>query len=55
VPDGGAKIHLYGKNVLPGRKVGHVNVSGSDLPSVLTRARESADIVRDVTPEGGHQ
>jgi len=33
--------------VRPGRKVGHVNVSGPDLMPTLTRAREAADIVRD--------
>ena len=25
------KIHLYGKDVKPGRKVGHVNTYGDDL------------------------
>ena len=58
VPDSGAKIHLYGKDVRPGRKVGHVTVAGNDLNDVLTRARDAADIVRDgslrhVTAPGG--
>jgi 5-(carboxyamino)imidazole ribonucleotide synthase len=53
VPDAGAKIHLYGKEVRKLRKVGHVNVSGTDLPTTLTRAREAADIVRDGLPLGG--
>jgi len=30
-----AKVHLYGKGFRPGRKLGHVNVSGTDL--ALTR------------------
>jgi 5-(carboxyamino)imidazole ribonucleotide synthase len=53
VPDAGAKIHLYGKQVRPGRKVGHVNVSGHDLDETLTRARVAADIVRDGDSTGG--
>ena len=53
VPDAGAKIHLYGKEVRHGRKVGHVTVTGADLESVLTRAREAADIVRDGALTGG--
>ena len=53
VPDGGAKIHLYGKDVRPGRKVGHVNVSGAELTKTLTRARQAADIVRDGAPVAG--
>ncbi len=34
------KIHMYGKDVKPGRKVGHVNTYGDDLDDVL-RARPS--------------
>ena len=55
VPDAGAKIHLYGKEVRSGRKVGHVNISGAELPQLLTRARKAADIVRDGLPPGGAQ
>ncbi len=29
-----AKVHLYGKSFRPGRKLGHVNVGGADLPEV---------------------
>jgi len=36
------KIHLYGKSVKAGRKVGHVTAYGSDLDDVLARARRSA-------------
>jgi len=52
VPHADVKIHLYGKDVRPGRKVGHVNVRGADLESALSRARETADIVRDLTNTG---
>lgn len=34
-----AKIHNYGKSPRPGRKVGHVNVSGTDSDAVRARAR----------------
>ena len=38
-----AKIHTYGKTARPGRKVGHVNVSGSDLDDVAYSARAAAE------------
>jgi 5-(carboxyamino)imidazole ribonucleotide synthase len=37
------RVHLYGKSVKPGRKVGHLNVSGADWRDLLTRARHAAD------------
>ncbi|WCM56342.1 5-(carboxyamino)imidazole ribonucleotide synthase [Microbacterium sp. EF45047] len=37
-----AKIHTYGKAPRPGRKVGHVNVSGEDLDDVVYTARAAA-------------
>ena len=37
-----AKVHTYGKAPRPGRKVGHVNLNGSDLESVLAEARAAA-------------
>ncbi len=37
-----AKVHTYGKAPRPGRKVGHVNVSGSDLDDVVSEARAAA-------------
>ncbi|RQN02732.1 5-(carboxyamino)imidazole ribonucleotide synthase [Aeromicrobium camelliae] len=40
-------IHLYGKEVKPGRKVGHVTATGDDLDDVLRRARRSAAILTD--------
>ncbi|TSD65202.1 5-(carboxyamino)imidazole ribonucleotide synthase [Aeromicrobium piscarium] len=45
------KIHLYGKSVKPGRKVGHVTAVGDDLDDVLARARRSAAVLTD----GGEQ
>ena len=36
------KVHLYGKAVKPGRKVGHVTAYGDDLDDVLERARHAA-------------
>lgn len=40
--DPGLKVHLYGKVVKPGRKVGHVTAYGDDLDDVLERARHAA-------------
>ena len=37
-----AKIHLYGKDHRPGRKIGHVNVTGEDTDETLTIARQAA-------------
>jgi len=37
-----AKIHTYGKAPRPGRKVGHVNVTGDDLDDVVYVARAAA-------------
>jgi len=38
----GAKVHLYGKQVRPGRKIGHVTVLGDDLDDVRARAARAA-------------
>ena len=40
--DPGLKIHMYGKPVKPGRKIGHVTVLGTDLPDCVERARHAA-------------
>ncbi|MTD14139.1 5-(carboxyamino)imidazole ribonucleotide synthase [Nakamurella sp. YIM 132087] len=37
------KVHLYGKAFRPGRKLGHVNVLGSDLARLRRTARLAAD------------
>jgi 5-(carboxyamino)imidazole ribonucleotide synthase len=36
------RVHLYGKQMRPGRKVGHVNAYGEDLEDCLERARHAA-------------
>ena len=36
------RVQLYGKEVRPGRKVGHVTTYGGDLPEVRRRARHAA-------------
>jgi 5-(carboxyamino)imidazole ribonucleotide synthase len=41
--DPGLKVHLYGKDVRPGRKVGHVTTVGDDVETLLARARHAAD------------
>jgi 5-(carboxyamino)imidazole ribonucleotide synthase len=45
--DPGAKVHLYGKQVRPGRKIGHVTVLGADLSSVRARAVRAAQWLRE--------
>lgn len=45
------KIHMYGKDVKPGRKVGHVNTYGDDLDDVLERARHAAGYLRGTIVE----
>ncbi|MFY1673092.1 5-(carboxyamino)imidazole ribonucleotide synthase [Plantactinospora sp. WMMB334] len=45
--DPGAKVHLYGKQVRPGRKIGHVTVLGDDLEKVRARAVRAAWWLRE--------
>ncbi|MDT0331708.1 5-(carboxyamino)imidazole ribonucleotide synthase [Nocardiopsis lambiniae] len=40
------KVHFYGKDVRPGRKIGHVTVTGDDHRDLLARARDAADYLR---------
>lgn len=40
--DPGARVHLYGKTIRPGRKIGHVTVLGDDLTQVRARAARAA-------------
>ena len=43
----GAAIHLYGKrDVRPGRKLGHVTVTGDDTRELRQRADKAADAIR---------
>lgn len=44
-------IHMYGKEVRPGRKIGHVTVSGSDPDELLQRARHAADYLTGTIDE----
>jgi len=46
--DPALKIHLYGKGIRPGRTIGHVNVSGSDLDSLRARASHASDYLQGV-------
>ena len=46
-----AKVHLYGKGVRPGRKIGHVNISGDDLADLRQRARHAADYIEGAIEE----
>ena len=43
---GMAKVHLYGKEVRPGRKLGHVTVVDKDPELALTRARAAVAALR---------
>lgn len=49
--DPGIKVHLYGKQVRPGRKLGHVTVIGNDYEQLLARARHAADYFAGVINE----
>jgi 5-(carboxyamino)imidazole ribonucleotide synthase len=49
--DPGLKIHMYSKDVKPGRKVGHVTTYGDDLDEARERARHAADYLRGTITE----
>jgi 5-(carboxyamino)imidazole ribonucleotide synthase len=44
--DPGIRIHMYGKDVRPGRKVGHTTALGSDAEDVRARAQHAAAFLR---------
>jgi len=44
--DPGLKIHMYGKAVKPGRKIGHVTVLGDDFEVCVGRAVHAAAYLR---------
>lgn len=48
-----ARVNLYGKGVRPGRKLGHVNVSGSDLEDLRRRAAAAAALLQGEAPPPG--
>jgi 5-(carboxyamino)imidazole ribonucleotide synthase len=45
------RVELYGKEVKPGRKVGHVTAYGDDLSGVRKRARHAANYLMGVGDE----
>ena len=49
--DPGLKVHLYGKEPRPGRKLGHVTAVGHDLDDLLRRAHHAADYLMGVIDE----
>jgi 5-(carboxyamino)imidazole ribonucleotide synthase len=54
--DPALKVHLYGKQVRPGRKIGHVTALGADAAALRERAVSAADYLRwgeDGEPEEG--
>ena len=46
-----AHAHLYGKDVRPGRKVGHITCTGDDVDDVRRRARHAANYMMGVGDE----
>jgi phosphoribosylaminoimidazole carboxylase PurK protein len=53
--DPAVKIHYYGKEVRPGRKIGHVTIvadAGEDVATVRDRARRAASYLRWGTEDG---
>jgi 5-(carboxyamino)imidazole ribonucleotide synthase len=49
--DPGVKVHLYGKAMRPGRKVGHVTVAGDGIAGLRDRARRAASYLSRGTEE----
>ena len=45
------RVQLYGKGVVPGRKVGHVTALGDDLETTTRRARRGADLLKGIGDE----
>jgi 5-(carboxyamino)imidazole ribonucleotide synthase len=41
--DPAVRVHLYGKQVRPGRKIGHVTIVGADMDDCVRRAWHAAD------------
>jgi 5-(carboxyamino)imidazole ribonucleotide synthase len=53
--DPAVKVHMYGKEPRPGRKIGHVTALGADLADVRERARHAADYLRWGTKMAEHR
>ena len=49
--DPGVKVHLYGKQVRPGRKVGHVTVAGDEVAGLRDRGWRAASYLSHGTEE----
>ncbi|NBV90149.1 MAG: 5-(carboxyamino)imidazole ribonucleotide synthase [Actinobacteria bacterium] len=49
--DPSIKVHLYGKEVKRGRKIGHVNIIGDNLEDLRQRAWHAADYLTGVIDE----
>jgi 5-(carboxyamino)imidazole ribonucleotide synthase len=49
--DPGLRVHLYGKAVRAGRKIGHVTVCGEDLADLVVRADHAAGYLRGTIRE----
>lgn len=49
--DPGLKIHMYGKEIRPGRKLGHVTCSGANVEELRARATHAADYLAGVIDE----
>lgn len=45
----GVKVHLYGKQPCPGRKIGHLTALGDDLATVRAQAARAVAILREGT------
>ena len=45
--DPALKIHLYGKSVRPGRKIGHVTLIGEDADDLVERAHRAERLIID--------
>jgi 5-(carboxyamino)imidazole ribonucleotide synthase len=56
--DPGVKVHMYGKQVRPGRKIGHVTVTADQITGtrrqLADRARRAASYLRWGKEDGGH-
>jgi 5-(carboxyamino)imidazole ribonucleotide synthase len=50
--DPGLRVHLYGKEVRPGRKVGHVTALGDDVEALRDRAGRAASYLSRGTERG---
>jgi 5-(carboxyamino)imidazole ribonucleotide synthase len=51
----GVKVHLYGKQVRPGRKIGHVTALGAELDATRASARRAAYWLTHGRAESGEQ